>query len=490
MRKFALIIGIALTNLLFECSAHEPFVKSETELEHGAIIMSTENQGNYQIVTAKIPYLGIEGDEKIGLARLVIPINYLDKNGKLPAFCHVHYEKDINGAKKWAKRGWIVSTAVYTPPEGENPIDPAIGNGFNLAKAIIQWVKRLPIVDASHILIDGASQGGYMALAMSAELFPVIATHSDVPVVNWAYNISYFEANREIAGFGKPIEDAPLPGIAPVIGLADMCYKYFTNDLNDESWFYLSPISYTHLITNPVLITCATGDMLVPIEQMTKEFVRQFDASKFPNGFTRDFQKLNFCQKAKKVFEECLPEKDYEIFVIPPQPNSFEITREMLVNSKLKPKKRPSNQDKPWSKEKQWSLLYLDEGPPAPYSSHTKMEWSLSPDSFIEYYKSASIKPTLLSPPKLIYLLKRYQGIQEPEIKLKNQKIANRLNYSNIEKIDILISLITYLEQGKEHLNYLQTLYNQSPIKPFGEKILPNILREELRSLKISKTIY
>ncbi len=473
--------------LIFSTScAQEPLVKDESDLEHGVKIVSIKNEWNIQIVLARVPYLGIEGDEKTGLARLVIPINHLKNTSKLPAFCHVHYEKDIGGAKKWAKNGWIVSTAVYTPPDGESPIDPALGNGYNLAKAIIQWIKRLPIVDTSHILIDGASQGGYMALAMSAELFPVIATHSDVPVVNWAYNLSYFEANRTIAGFGKPIEEAPLPGMAPVIGLADMCYKYFTPDLNNKCWFYLSPISYLELITNPVLITCATGDMLVPIEQMTKKYVRQFDTSQFPNGFTRDFDKLNFCQEAKKVFEECLQQKDYEIFIIPPQENSFEITREMLLNSKLKPQKRPTNQDKPWSKTKQWSLLYLDEGPPSPYATHTKMEWSLSPDSFVTYHKSAPLRLEILTLPKLQHLLKRYEGIQEPEIKLNNQKTANRLNFPNLEKIDIINSLITYIEQSEEHLKHLQNLYSQSTIKPFGDEITLTILKEELKKISNS----
>lgn len=473
---------IYLTSLWLTCYAGEILIKSETEIEHGVTILSSELDGDYQIINARVPYLGIEGDEKTGLARLVIPLSHLESKKKLPAFCHVHYEKDIGGAKKWAKKGWIVSTAVYTPPDGESPIDPAIGNGYNLAKAIIQWIKRIPIVDSSHIFIDGASQGGYMALAMSAEFFPVIATHSDVPVVNWAYNISYFEANREIAGVGKPIAEAPLPGIASVIGLADMCYKYFTNNLNDECWFYLSPISYVHLITNPVLITCATGDMLVPIEQMTRKYVREIDTSKFPNGFTRDFQKLNFCEKAKKVFEECLPEQDYEVFVLQPQLHSFEITLEMLLNSKLKPKKKPNNQDKPWSKDKQWSLLYLDEGPPTPYASHTKMEWSLSPDTFVEAHRNAPLKISLLTLSKLVHLLKRYQGIQDPEIKLKNQKVANRLNYPNLEKIDVINSLITYIEQSKEHLLHLQNLYSQSPIKPFGETITPEILNRELKN--------
>lgn len=457
--------------------AVNPLIHSETQLEHGVEVVSVKGDWSYQVVTARVPYIGIEGDEKTGLARVVIPVRKLKENKKLPAFCHVHYEKDVSGAKKWAEKGWIVSTAVYTPADGESPIDAALGNGYNLSRAIIQWIKRLPIVDVNHILIDGGSQGGYMALAMSADLFPVIATHADVPVVNWAYNFAYFEANRALSGFGKPADQSPLPVLASVTGLADMCYRYFPNDLNHECWYYLSPISYLNLITNPVMITCATGDMLVPIEQMTRKYVREYDSQQFPDGFTRDFDKLSFCPLAKKVFEECIPEDNYEIFLLQPQKNSYEITREMLSNNKLKPKSRPETEDKPWSKTKQWSLVYLNEGGPSPVAGHTKLEWSLTPESFTEYYKSAPLPVSALTLVKLEHLLRRYNGEVEKPIRLNNGNPAQRLNYSNVEQQDVIISLSKYAQISEEHCKHLQELYEQSSIKPFGSSINESLLK-------------
>lgn len=458
--------------------AVEPIINSETQLEHGVEVVSVKGDWNYQIITVRVPYIGIEGDNKTGLARVVVPVRKLKENNKLPAFCHVHYEKDIGGAKKWAQNGWIVSTAVYTPADGESPIDAALGNGYNLARAIIQWIKRIPIVDKTHILIDGGSQGGYMALAMSADLFPVIATHADVPVVNWAYNFAYFEANREIAGFGKPIDQSPMPVLASVIVLADMCYKYFPKDLNHECWHYLSPISYLNLITNPVMITCATGDMLVPIEQMTQKYVREYDTQQFPEGFTRDFKNLPFCPLSKKVFEELIPEDNYEIFLLQPQKNSFEITREMLNNNKLKPKTRPETADKPWSKTKQWSLVYLDEGGPSPVAGHNKLEWALSPDSFTEYYKSAPLPLSVLTVEKLEHLLRRYNGEMDRQILLNNGNPAQRLNYTQLEQLDVLISLSEYARISEEHKKHLEETYEQSSIKPFGTSINEYLLKK------------
>ncbi len=452
--------------------AIEPLIHSETGIEHGVEVISTKGDWNYQIVTARVPYIGIEGDNRTGLARVVIPVRKLKPKGKLPAFCHVHYEKDIGGAKKWAQKGWIVSTAVYTPPEGKSPIDSALGNGYNLSRAIIQWLKRLPIVDTTHILLDGGSQGGYMALAMSADLFPIIATHADVPVVNWAYNFAYFEANRNISGVGKPIDQATLPVLASVTGLTDMCYKYFPKDLNHECWYYLSPISYLHLITNPVMITCATGDMLVPIEQMTRKYLREYNPQDFPEGFTRNFDQLPFCPLAKKVFEELIPEDNYKIFVLPPQENSFEITREMLINNDAKPKQRPKTEDKPWSRTKQWSLVYLDEGGPSPVAGHTKLEWALSPDSFVEHYQSAVLPVSTLTLEKLKHLINRYNGTLEKPILLSNGNPAQRLNYPNLEKMDVLNSLWEYASISEQHKNHLQKIYDQLSEKPFGTSII------------------
>ncbi len=471
------IFFITLSVFSHVACATEPLITSETQLEHGIEVVSVKGDWNYQIVTVRIPYIGIEGDNRTGLARVVIPVRKLKEDKILPAFCHVHYEKDIAGAKKWAQKGWIVSTAVYTPADGESPIDCALGNGYNLARAIIQWMKRLPIADTNHILIDGGSQGGYMALAMSADLFPVIATHADVPVVNWAYNFAYFEANRTLAEYGKPIEQSPMPVLASVIGLADMCYKYFPKDLNQECWYYLSPISYLNLITNPVLITCATGDMLVPIEQMTRKYVREYDKKQFPEGFTRDFSSLLFCPLAKKVFEELIPEDNFEIFLIAPQKNRFEITREMLTNNKVKPKSRPETEDKPWCKTKQWSLIYLDEGGPSPIAGHTKLEWDLSPNSFADYHRSASLPVSVLTIEKLTHLLKRYNGKIDREILLNNGKIAQRLNYPNIEQLDVVISLSKYAQISEEHQKHLFKLYEQSSVKPFGPTISEHLLK-------------
>lgn len=460
------------------------FVPGETGFDGAVSIVESTQEGNYGIVTVRVPYLGIEGDTKTGLARVVVHRRQVHAGRLIPAFCHVHYEKDVGGAKKWAERGWAVFTAVYTDKDGESPIDCAVGNGYNLAHAILQWARRLPFIDRTRLHIDGGSQGGYMALAMSADFFPVTATTADVPVVNWAYNLSYFEANKAVMKYpAASLDDSPLPVLASVTMLAEWSYKYFPNDLSDDAWFYVSPISCLDRITNPVLVTCATGDMLVPIEQMTRKHLRPFDTARFPEGYVRDFDTLTHCEKARVTFEELVRAETVSIHVETLQDNSYEVTLDMIKDGKKKPKRGPKNEDKPWSKDHQWSLLYLDEGGPAPQAGHTSFEWAMSPDDFTDYYQQAPPGPDILDAAKLEWLLRRYMGEPDRIPWLKTGRPANRLNFAPLERRDVLSGLLDYAAFGDAFTKRLIDLYATCPVKPFGDSLTIEALHAALIQL-------
>lgn len=474
---------VAIAVLLFVSLRPAPFldglIPNEQGFEGAVTVVETDYTWRLGVVTVRVPYIGIEGDAKTGLARLVVHRRAVASGKPIPAFCHVHYEKSVDGAKTWCERGWAVFTAHYTDEKGESPIDCSVGNGNNLARAIIQWARRLPFIDRTRLHIDGGSQGGYMALAMSADMFPVTATTADVPVVNWAYNLSYFEANKGPMRYPAKMEESPLPVLASVTMLADWSYRYFSNDLSDDAWYYVSPISYVDRITNPVLVTSATGDMLVPIEQMTRRHVRAFDPARFPEGYRRDFDTLTLCDKARVTFEEVLPLDRVAIRVLPLQKNSFEVTLEMIKDGKKKPRPGPEKEDKPWSPDHQWSLLYLDEGGPAPQAGHTTFEWNLSPDSFTEHYQQTPPSPEILNAAKLEHLLRRYTGELANTPMLRTGKPANRLNYPAVEQRDVITGLLDYADLGPEHAARLETLYRDCPVKPFGESLSIDALRSE-----------
>ena len=366
-------------------------VPNETGFDGAVTVVSEEADGDFGVVTVRVPYLGVRGDAKTGLARVVFHRSAVEGGVKTPAFCHVHYEKDAGGARHWAKQGWVVFTAAYTGPDGESPLDVAVGNGNNLARAIIEWARRVPFVDRSRLHIDGGSQGGYMALEMSAEMFPVTSTTADAPVVNWDYNLNYIVKNGALAGYPDQaaVAAGPMPILGRVAELADMSFKYFTKDFADETWYRLSPVSCTDRITNPTMVLCATGDMLVPMEAMTRTTPLPVDLAKFPAGYNRNFDELTPNEHARRVFEDVLPKDQVFVHLEPKQDGSFVVTSDMVLDSKKQPAKKPAEIDRAFSRDKQWTLLYLDEGGPEPFAGHTTWYWATSPDKFVAYYRDA-----------------------------------------------------------------------------------------------------
>lgn len=458
--------------VLMLCAAAQARLESEQGFEGAVRIDSQETGNGYVIVKAVVPYLDVFGKPKEGLARLVVKEMFLKHGSFVPAFCHVHYEKGVDDAKRWAGNGWAVFSAVYTGEKEGYPIDAAIGNGYNQARAIVQWARRLPFIDASRLHIDGGSQGGYASLAVSADMFPVTSTTADVPVVNWAYNLAYFEANRKQTKYPvKAMEDSPLPIMASVTMLADWCYKYFGADLSAEAYYRVSPLACVDRIANPVAVSCFTGDMLVPIEQMTRTQVRPFDAARFPEGYTRDFDKLTVCPQARKTFEECIPEKDREIFVVPRQENSFELNLAMFKDAKTKPSTKPKSEERPWSKKKQWSLVYCDEGGPVPQGAHSSWEWNLSATSFIQYHKDLKQDPRILNASKLEWLMQRLDRATDGLPQLVDGHPVNRFNFEGVEKRDVVSGLLAYAKLGKDFEMHATKLYKQSSRKPLGEEL-------------------
>lgn len=471
----ALVLAVGIASGFSACGFIRNVVPSETGFDGAVRVIDETEEGDLGVVTVEIPYLDVHGKSTLGLGRLIVRKKEIHSGAPIPVFCHVHYEKDVDGARTWCKRGWAVATAHY---DKQHPIDVSIGDGYNLAHALLEWVRRIPFIDRQHVHIDGGSQGGYMALAMSADMFPIAATTADCPVVNWAYNLNYFEANRAVSRYPQQdIHDSPIPVVCAVTMLADWAYNVFGKDLTSETWYRLSPISITEQITNPVLILCATGDMLVPMEQQMTGIVHPWDPSLFPKGYQRDFESLTICEPAKVRFVDCLPKDQVYLHSLPLQNNSFEITLDMFLDAKKKPKLKPENADRPWSPTHQWSFCCLDEGPPAPCASHTRYEWSTSPDSFVAAHKASALSPTALTAPKLAHLLQRYAGKLENLPSLANGVPANRLNFANLERLDILTGLLDYAESSPAAMERLALLYAASPLKPFGETVTLEGLR-------------
>ena len=454
---FVTVSGIAFS---------ETVTPSESGFEGAVTVISEEQDGPYLVVNAKLPFLDIYGAPKEGRARLVVKEELVQPGmPSAPAFCYVHYEMAVGSAKHWADRGWATFTAVYSKKEGAYPADASPANGYNQARAIAQWARRLPFIDRTHLHIDGGSQGGYVSLAVSADLFPVTSTTSDCPVANWAYNLNYFEANKPVTKYPSPSEESPLPVVCAVTMLTDWCYPYFGTDLSAEAYYRVSPIAYLDRITNPALVTCATGDMLVPMEQMTREHLPKYDNTAYPEGYSRSFDELTLCAAARKTFEECIPAERREVIILPLQENSFEITPETLKDESKKPEKRPANMDKPWSKDHQWTLLYCDEGPPTPHAGHVSYAWDFSPHGFVAHYQQAPMTPELLNAAKLQWLVQRIERDTRTLPRLVTGSPVNRFNFPDVERRDVLTGLDDFAKMSPAHQARLDALVEETGVR-------------------------
>ena len=441
----------------------------ESGFEGAVTAIQCEEQEGYVIYTATLPYLSIKGVAKTGQARVIVKRSDLESNKLLPIFFHAHYEKDPNGAKHWCDRGWAVVTAHYSE---KYPADVSPGDGFNLAHAIVQWARRVPFLDRSRLHIDGGSQGGYMALMMSADCFPVTATTADCPVVNWAYNFSYIASNKEVSQYKKvEAKKSPLPFVSVVTGLADQGVEVFGPDFSSEAWYAVSPIACLDQITNPVMVVCATGDMLVPMEQMTRSprYLRPYDPAQFPAGYQRDFDALTVCTKARKTFDDLVPKRAVKYLLIPLQANSYESDPAFFFEKDKKPpEKGPAYLDRPWSPKHQWSICVLDEGPPGPLAGHMRYMWVTGPESFVDAHQKQVPSPAILNAAKLLHLMERYSGKLSMLPALADGKPGNRLNFAAAEKRDVVTGLLDYAAMGKKHTARLKKLYKACPLHPLG----------------------
>ncbi len=471
-------VFLCLALALGACAADEMHVATdETGFEGAVTLISQQRDGAHAVVVARIPYLDIYGNPREGRARLVLRRDMPREGARLPAFCHVHYEMSVDGARHWADQGWAVFSAVYNE---EAPIAPSPCDGNNLARAIIQWARRCPFIDGAKLHLDGGSQGGYMVLAMSADMFPVSSATADAPVVNWAYNFAYFEANRPLVqGFAAPHE-SPLPIMAAVLPLADMTYEHFSKNLADDAWLLLSPLSYTDRITHPVMILSVTGDMLVPMEQMTRTPLPPFDPAAFPPGYARDLDAVAPSEKTRVPFEEVLPKDQTYISRLPLQERSYVVSLDMRLGRKKHPKKKPERIDRPWSKDHQWNLCYLDEGGPEPFADHFTRAWNTGPDSFVAHYRDAQPAPEILGASKLRRLMERFQNDMSNRPVLNNGLPVNRRNFDAVERRDVIAGLLAYAALSPDHEQRLAELYQACPNKPFGDVLDATALRSAL----------
>lgn len=431
-------------------------------------------------VTVELLHRDAYGETQTAQARIFIPPALLDDPARRVPLVHAAgYEIDAGGASGYLARGFAVSTPHAHP---QNPLS----RGPNLDTAILHGARALPFVDDSTVLIQGGSAGGYTTLMLAAETFPLTAAMPDVPPTNWGYNAAYFIRNRERAKHVLAGEtQSVLPVLNVVIGLADEGVKMLGPDTGSDAWLHMSPISHLDTITCPTQVTFSTADMLVPIDQMSRAFVRPFDSARFPEGFT---MRLNDCvapATARKTLLDVLDRDRYELFVVAVPNGAVEL------RPGVSPTQPAAHVPLPFSEKRTFSLVVIDEGAPEPWVGHLKYHLNADRTAFREWAQGQPIAPDQLTQAKLERLMMRYAGepylaiLATPEGKPGPMTLTT-LDFPEAERADVLRSLRTYA-MDPACAERLVSLYRKLPkrLQLLGQRVgSVEAMREAIRETR------
>ncbi len=310
--------------------------------------------------------------------------------GDLPLVYIPHYalEEGSTDFQQYMAHGWAVAspTDFKTDYNAELATDDLVFNN-----AALCTLRNREGIDKERIAIVGGSAGGYMSMMLNELQMGTCAAVANSPITNLYYNLAVHfpacdEVNRSAGFFDFPI---------PVQG---MVTKFFrpNNDCfagaDDPRWAALSPLGMARCVSNPVVINHCTGDILVPIDQVTKRYSYREHDGTLPDGFP-----VRMGDDYPGILSHSLEEEA--------DPNELVTQVFALENHHV-------DMDMPYS-DKLLTINVIDDGPMSARSSHTAPDTYGSMDAipYLEEMFSRTLAGTEKAvPEKLLLLLRRYQG--------------------------------------------------------------------------------
>ncbi len=395
-------------------------------------------------VLVEFTFRDTKGVERTGKAKVYLPPELENApESKVPMIFAAGYEVDDGGAARFVKRGWI----LVSPRELEaNPLVRSV----NPDVVLLHWARGLPNVDNARVLIAGGSAGGYMALMLAAETFPVAGVMSDVPPFNLGYNAAYFFTQKKLVMPQQTGQPWAVPVLGIVIPALEPMLDVYGPDMGDDTWRDHSPLAHLPTITAPVSVWWSTADVLVPIDQVGSKWVQPFDPLAFPEGFTMLPEGLLATVAGQARLEGVLDHIEHEIFV-------FSLPEGTLKSPLPEGSGPPPTLDLPASDKHQWSITILDEGAPEPQVGHAKYAFVWTHEPFIKRVLADGIGVDQLTSAKLARLMDRYAGKEWLPTPLVHLDSAAR------EQADVLAGLRTFVIAGRAHAQRFEELYAALP---------------------------
>ncbi len=391
-------------------------------------------------ITCEFIHRAIDGSIQTAQARVFVPPQVREEPGRrVPLMYYAGYEIEPAGAVGYLARGWAVATPHAHP---ENPL----GRGPNLDIALLHAARALPFIDNAQVMIQGGSAGGYTTLMLAAEAFPLVCALPSVPPVNWGYNAAYFFHNREVATVVPPGSDeAAMRVLTIVIPLGDAARVSLGADTEADSWLMSSPISHAETVTAPVQVVWSTGDILVPIDQVSSEFVRGLKPGAFPPSFTAALADLTHRPETRRTLVDCLAPDAYRPFLVPLPPGT------PILEYEREPAPSPVSIELPFSTDRVWSLVVIDEGPLEPDAAHFRYAIAPVQEPFLQWASERGLTADQLTPEKLRRLMLRLRGEEYRPFTIQPEGAAApidavRLDFPAAERADVLRGLLAFAE--------------------------------------------
>ena len=337
--------------------------------------------------TISVPYIRNDGTEDI---RDIIVARPADAQGDIPLIYIPHYAMEENTVEfqEYMSHGWAVASPVFS-----NEYNGILtGDDLVFNNAALYIVRHLAGIDAQRIAIVGGSAGGYMSLMLNELQMGTCAAIANSPIANVYYNLYiYFAACDEVnrnSGFTDII--------LPIQLLVSKSFRVNLDNFPDvddaDRWAALSPVRNAKTFSNPVVINHFTGDILVPVDQITKKYTYTEMNESFPDGFPI-MMGTNYPGILSRSLEEAA------------DPNETSVEKYGLENKCV-------NMEMPVS-DKLLTINIFDDGPMDPKGSHTAPGTYGSLDSipYLESMFEKSLANTeKLVPEKLMLMIERYEG--------------------------------------------------------------------------------
>lgn len=414
-------------------------------------------------VDLTFPYRGFDGTLKVGAARLYLPNIPEPPAEGLPLAISMHYGMGSGGAAAFVHHGW----AILTPTKlSEDHGGNLVGDGLSHSLSMAELGRRLPWVDGTRIAYFGGSAGGYQCLIVAAMRFGAACAWAEVPISDLYYNIRYLVGNDS---FNQNIQDSdewPVPVIHVVRKVGELTGAALGDSL--EAWWSYSVAPLVPLLRQPTAIAWCTADILVPVNQGGDAFVRQPEPGTFPEGFAFDYRALGNPLSRGQPLLDVLPADETEVFLVPTPEGAPRVGRipSLKRNSQGVPTTEPAHppvQCTPWSREKRFSIIVYEDGPPDPLCNHRKYQVNQVNLPFYLHHTAAGGLPVgAMTEDVLCYLIARWNG-QDTTAGPGGARWLTRTDYEPLERWDVLAAQEAYLRSGSNAEARWSALYRKLP---------------------------